>query len=56
MKLANQATTIYGYDNLGRQTLFEDANGNKATYAYDLYGRLANKSFSDTRVATVGYT
>ncbi|CAN1212165.1 hypothetical protein TUMEXPCC7403_18305 [Tumidithrix helvetica PCC 7403] len=57
----DQIEIVSGGLKLGNFTLsFTDLSipisGIQITYGYDQYGRLSNKSFSDPRVATVGYT
>jgi len=44
------------YDKFGQTVKTTDFNGDSINYAYDAIGRLANKTFTDSRVATVSYT
>ena len=45
-----------GYDKYGQLVSATDFNGDTVNYAYDPYGRLRQKTFTDPRIATVGYT
>ncbi|MEE3719725.1 polymorphic toxin-type HINT domain-containing protein [Tumidithrix elongata RA019] len=44
------------YDKFGQVTKTTDFNGDSINYAYDAIGRLANKTFTDSRISTVAYT
>jgi large repetitive protein len=43
------------YNGLGQMTGYTDFNGDMLNYAYDQYGRLQQRSFSDTRIPSVSY-
>jgi RHS repeat-associated protein len=55
-KLSMGQTNRSVYNKFGQLESATDFNGDRINYRYDAYGRVDQKSFTDTRVATVGYT
>lgn len=52
---ANGNEFLFGYDSLGRKTVFDDPNMNNWTYSYDLNGNLINQTDGRNITTTILY-